>query len=130
MKVASRNFLITISIVTLLCIMFQLIWNSKAPENYVISNGFILLGMFVATVSLIHLFLIKASQGKAQEFIRKYLASTVLKFMFYVLVLIVLLLFSSDNKTAIILHFLFYYALFTVLEVSFLYRELQQLKNT
>ena len=53
----------------------------------------------------------------------------VLKFFFYFMLLLVFLLFSTENKQALILHFLFYYAVFTVLEVSMLYGEMQKGKK-
>ena len=45
------------------------------------------------------------------------------------MLLLVFLLFSTENKQALILHFLFYYAVFTVLEVSMLYGEMQKGKK-
>ena len=106
-----------------------MVWNNQAPEKYHLTNGFVLLGIFSLSITGIHLFLLNSAKGDGQAFVRKYMASTVFKFMFYILLLVVLLLFSRDNKTALILHFLFYYAVFTVLEVSFLYSELQKLKK-
>ena len=128
MKSSSTKFLIAVLVATLLCAALQVLWNNQAPEKYRLTNGFVLLGIFSFSITGIHLFLLNSAKGEGQAFIRKYMASTVFKFMFYILLLVVLLLFSSDNKTALILHFLFYYAVFTVLEVSFLYSELQKLK--
>lgn len=88
-----------------------------------------LLGIFAFLVTAIHLFLVNASNGDGQAFIRKFLAITVFKFMLYIFILLVFLLFSAENKQALILHFLFYYAVFTVLEVSFLYAEIQNQKK-
>ena len=92
-------------------------------------DGFLLLGIFAASVTAIHLILLKSSNGEGKLFVQKYLAATVFKFMFYVFLVIVFLLFSADNKTALILHFLFYYAVFTILEVSMLYTELNKLRG-
>ncbi|MES2620968.1 MAG: hypothetical protein V4615_08950 [Bacteroidota bacterium] len=129
MKSASTKFLITVFVVTVLCVVFQIVWNQQAPEKFRLANGFVLLGIFSLSITGIHLFLLHSAKGEGPAFIRKYLASAVLKFMFYIFLLVVFLLFSSDNKTALILHFLFYYAVFTVLEVSFLYLELGKLKK-
>ena len=129
MKSASAKFLVTILVVTAVCVALQLVWNNQAPAEFRLQNGFVLLGIFSLSITLIHLFLVNAAKGEGQAFIRKYMASTVFKFMFYILLLVVFLLFSTDNKTALILHFLFYYAVFTVLEASFLYSELRKLKK-
>jgi hypothetical protein len=129
MKSASNKFLMIAFAVTLICAVLQIIWNQQAPENFRLKNGFVMLGIFSLSITGIHLFLLSSAKGQPQAFIRKYLASTVFKFMFYILLLIVFLLFSADNKVALILHFLFYYAVFTVLEVSMLYSEMQKLKK-
>jgi hypothetical protein len=129
MKPASSKFLITVLVITLICVGLQLLWNSQSAEKFRIQNGFLLLGIFSLSITAIHLFLMRSAKGEPQAFVRKYLASTVFKFMFYVMLLIILLLFSADNKQALILHFLFYYAVFTVLEVGFLYNELRKLKQ-
>jgi hypothetical protein len=129
MKSSSIKFLITVFVVTVACVALQMVWNRQAPENYHLLNGYVLLGFFSLSITAIHLFLVNSAKGEPQGFIRKYMASTVFKFMFYMLLLIVLLLYTSDNKTILILHFLFYYAVFTVLEVGFLYNELRKLKR-
>jgi hypothetical protein len=116
-------------IITATCAGLQVLWNQQAPEHFRMKNGFVLLGIFSLSITAIHLYLLSSAKGEPQAFIRKYLASTVFKFMFYILLLVVFLLFSADNKTALILHYLFYYAVFTVVEVSMLYSEMQKLKK-
>jgi hypothetical protein len=129
MKSASTRFLVIVFLITLGCAVLQIVWNRQAPENFHLKNGFVLLAIFSLSITAIHLFLLSSAKGNPQAFIRKYLASTVFKFMFYILLLIIFLLFSEENKTALILHFLFYYAVFTVLEVSMLYSEMMKLKK-
>ena len=129
MKSSSGKFLKAAFVTTLICVVLQIIWNYYAPVNYVTETGFFLLGFFSLSVTGIHFFLISAAKGDQKAFIGKYMASTVFKFMFYLMLLVVLLLFSTENKVALILHFLFYYAVFTVLEVAFLYNELSKLKK-
>src|SRR4051812_20585108 len=129
MKSASNKFLMIAFVITLACAALQILWNHQAPENFRLKSGFVMLGIFSLSITVIHLFLLSSAKGQPQAFIRKYLASTVFKFMFYILLLVVFLLFSPDNKVALILHFLFYYAVFTVLEVSMLYTEIQKMKK-
>ncbi len=129
MKSSSTKFLIAVLLVTLVCAALQTVWNQQAPVKYVMQNGYLLLGIFSLSITAVHLFLAKSAKGDPKAFVGKYMASTVFKFMFYLMLLIVLLLYSSDNKRILILHFLFYYAVFTVLEVGFLYNELQKMKK-
>lgn len=98
------------------------------PDEKDLQNGILLLGIFATAVTAIHLFLLKQSGGDGKKFINSFLAASVLKFFFYMLVLIFFLLMTQENKQTLILHFLFYYAVFTVLEVSMLYNELQRAK--
>lgn len=128
MKNSSSKFQLVVLAITIICAAVQWFVNNNAPVPFRLQSGFLLLGLFSITVTALHTYLIKAANGDGQAFVRKYMASTVFKFLFYILVLIVLLLYSDENKRAIILHFLFYYALFTVLEVGFLYSELQRMK--
>lgn len=129
MKSSSAKFLSAVFILSAVCVGVEFLWNNQVVENMRMKNGFLLLGIFATSVAAIHLFLLQSSKGDGQQFVRKYLAATVFKFMFYILLVLVFLLFSIDNKTALILHFLFYYAVFTVLEVSMLYSELNKLKK-
>jgi hypothetical protein len=129
MKSSSLKFLSAVFILTGICGAIEFLWNNQVAENMRMKNGFLLLGIFAASVTAIHLFLLQSSKGDGQQFVRKYLAATVFKFMFYIFLVLVFLLFSTDNKTALVLHFLFYYAVFTVLEVSMLYSELSKLKS-
>ena len=126
MKTSSTKFLIAVFVLTAVCIALEFVWNNQVTETIKMKNGFLLLGIFATSVTAIHLFLLQSAKGNGQEFIRKYLAATVFKFLFYIFLVLVFLLFSTDNKTAMILHFLFYYAVFTVLEVSMLYGEMRK----
>lgn len=76
----------------------------------------------------VHLFLLNRAQGSGASFVRSFIGSTALKFMFYLMILIVFVLFTKDNKQVLVIHFLVYYAIYTVLEVAMLYSALQQLK--
>jgi len=129
MRAVVVKFLMSMALITDLCVVLQLVWNSQMPQTMQLQNGFWLLGIFVVAVTANHLFLILGSQGRPQVFIRKFLAATVFKFMFYILVLLAFFLFTAENKRALILHFLFYYALFSVLEVSMLYGEISKAKK-
>jgi hypothetical protein len=129
LKSASGRFILLASLITAGCAVLQIVWNQQAPVNLRLQSGFVLLGVFALSVTGIHLFLLRSAKGEPQAFIRKYLASTVFKFLFYILLLLVFLLFSEESKLALILHFLLYYAVFTVLEVGMLYTEMLKLKK-
>jgi hypothetical protein len=129
MKSSSTKFLIAVTVVTIICASIQAVWNNQAKPAYAFQTGYVLLAIFSLSVTAIHLFLLSAAKGDPKAFIQKYLATTVFKFMFYILLLVVLLLFTEIDKRVLIVHYLFYYAVFTVMEVSFLYTQLQNSKK-
>ncbi len=129
MKSPAVKFLLIVLAITLACAAGQTVFNQQAPAKFIMKNGYVLLGIFAVSVSVIHLFLLRSAQGRPQAFVTKFLGVTVFKFMFYMLLLIVYLLFTEENKMALILHFLFYYAVFTVLEVSMLYSEMEKMRG-
>ncbi len=129
MNNASIKFLIYILVVAIICVVLQFIWNAQMAESMKLKSGYILLGVFIACVTAVHIFLLRSAQGSPQGFIRNFMLATVLKFFVYLTVLIGFLLYSTENKKTLILHFLFYYAVFTTLEVAHLYSELRKLKN-
>jgi hypothetical protein len=121
MKQQTFKFLIAVVVLAIICFVLQIWWNVQLPEKMKLYNGGLLLGSFVAIVTSFHLFLLRQSDGTGSAFIRNFMASTVFKFFLYMSVLIGFLLYSPTNKQTIVLHFLFYYAVFTILEVSMLY---------
>ena len=124
MKTPRSKFLIAVTLLTILCGFLHWLWNRQALATMKMSDGYWLLGVFAILVTGFHLFLLKVAKGPGSTFVSYFMASTFFKFLFYILVLVVFLLFSTDNKMALILHFLFYYLVFTVLEVSMLYKEM------
>ncbi len=124
MKPANRRYLFIVAALTIICAALQFIWNKQAPDGIRMNDGFILLGVFATTVTAAHFFLLSVSENAPNAFVRSFMVSTAIKLMIYMTVLIAFLLYSKDNQKVLVLHFLFYYAVFTVFEVSMLYREL------
>ena len=123
MKPAATKFLVFVFILTALCVVLQYEWNLRAPERMHMYDGYYLLAIFSITVTAVHFLLLNAKNAPGSGFIRTFMLSTTLKFFFYLTVLAVFILLSRDNKIAIALHFLFYYFVFNVLEISMLYAE-------
>ena len=115
-----------IFVITVICIALQWEWNQQAPEKMRLQVGYYLLGIFAVTVTAVHLLLLNAKKSPGSSFIRAFMLATTLKFFFYLTVLAAFLLFTSENKQALALHFLFYYFVFNVLEISMLYVEIQK----
>jgi hypothetical protein len=123
-KSSVAPFLLGMFILTLLCAAFQYMWNAKVKADLSFPSGYVLLGIIVALVTGAHLLLVRAAKGSAQEFIRMYMASSVFKFLLYILVLVGFIFLTEESRKAIILCFLVYYVVFTVFEIVWLYTEM------
>ena len=128
MKTAATRFVLYVIGLTLLCIGLQALVYSQLGDTARLKTGFLLLSIFVVTTLAVHLFLLKSSEGKPQVFIRAFLGTTMGKFLLYLSVLTGFLMYGPETPKVLALHFLFYYAVFTVLEVSMLYSEIRKMK--
>ncbi len=97
-------------------------------QHWRLKSGYVLLGVFVLVTVFIHFVLLNSAKNSPQAFIRYFMGATMAKFLLYLSVLIGFLVFSTENQKAVVLHFLFYYAVFTVFEVSMLYGDLRKMK--
>lgn len=123
-KYSVAPFLLGMFVLTLLCAAFQYMWNAKVKADLSFPSGYVLLGIIVALVTGAHFLLVRAAKGSAQEFIRMYMASSVFKFLLYILVLVGFIFLTEESRKAIILCFLVYYMVFTVFEIVWLYTEM------
>ena len=123
-KSSVAPFLLGMFILTLLCAVFQYMWNAKVKADLSFPSGYVLLGIIVALVTGAHLLLVRAAKGSAQEFIRMYMASSMFKFLLYILVLVGFIFLTVESRKAIIFCFLVYYVVFTVFEIVWLYTEM------
>jgi len=123
MKSATTKFLALVFMLTVLCAALQWVWNNQMPEKMRLYDGYWLLGLFAITVTVVHLVMLNSKSGPGNSFIRAFMLSTTLKFFFYLTVLVAFLLYSKSNKQTLVIHFLFYYLVFSILEITMLYKE-------
>src|SRR5688500_14007633 len=98
MKSSSVKFLSMIVVITLVCGVLQIVWNNQAAEDMKLQHGFFLLGFFAVTAIGIHFFLLNSAKGKPQKFITSFLGSTVFKFFLYIIVLLLFLFLTNENR--------------------------------
>jgi len=123
-KSSIAPFLLGMVALTLVCGIFQYVWNIKVKPELIFPSGYVMLGIIVLLVTGAHLMLVRAAKGSAQEFIRMYMASSVFKFLLYILLLVGFIFLTDESRKAIILCFLVYYAVFTIFEIVWLYTEM------
>lgn len=120
------KFLLSVAVLTAMCAGLEYWWNLHAAEEMKFSNGYLMLGIFAVSVVAVHSFLLQSSKGEPKAFVNKFMAATFIKLFFYMFVLVFFLFLTETNKKALALHFLFFYAVYTVLEVSMLISALKK----
>lgn len=125
MKKPSARFIISVTVLTLLCVALQFVWNGRVEPEMQLRHGLLLLAIFPLSITAIHTALLQ-SADEPQGFVRKYMLTTVLKFFAYIVVLFAFLYMAAENKKVLALHFLFYYLVFTILEATLINADLKK----
>lgn len=128
MKLSDKRFWKMFTLLTLILFAQQWLWNVQASAGLKLPNGYLLLSIFSVSVAGFHWFLQRWSGGSAQVFVRSYMVSTVLKFMFYMALFGIFLYRFPQNRAGFVIHFLLYYVVFTLLELNFLFAEMKAKK--
>lgn len=126
MRSPVTRFLLAMVIITAICMVAEVLWKLYLPPVLGMQNGLVLLGIMVTVVTALHLFLLRSVEGRPQNFVRAFMVTMVLKFMLFMLLLVGFLMFTAESPKGVVLHFLLYYSLFTILEVAMLYRGVQK----
>ncbi|MCW5908036.1 MAG: hypothetical protein KIS94_09275 [Chitinophagales bacterium] len=120
------RFLLLAAGLFLVCIVNAFFWKSKLPQELVMYNGYMLLSIIAFISVSIHIVLLRSTEGDGQVFVRKFMAATMAKFLLYLGLVIVFMLFTDESKKAVVLYFLLGYIPFTILEASSLYAQLRK----
>lgn len=86
------------------------------PQFYSPSIYYLIAVVFAVNVSF-HSFLVYTAQKNNQAFVRRFLASTMLKLLVYLMVMLVLILIGTLNMKVVLICFLLLYIVFTVHEI-------------
>jgi hypothetical protein len=125
MHSANIKFIIWLVVLTALCLAGQYMWNSQAPAALKLYHGLPLLIIFPITIAALHLYLTRPGTN-AQSFTRNFMASSGLKLFVFAGVLVIFVMFSKQDVRVVAVHFLVYYALFTVFEVLMLQKAIKK----
>jgi hypothetical protein len=114
---------------TFLSVIATALFEQLVPE-YLVSRVLKLIPVFYFVLLLISkIILFRITSGNDRKFTQTFLGITIFRFLLYLAVLITYsLLFPADAVRFIISFFIFYF-LYTVLEISYLYRDLHPRKN-
>lgn len=89
-----------------------------------IDQYLLMIGFLVMVISIIHLVLLKVSEDKPQKFIRIFMIATMGKFVLYLVFILSIAFYYSQQATALLIAFLILYLCYTTLEVVYLRKHL------
>lgn len=82
---------------------------------------------FIMAITIIfHYYLLQASKGESKKFISKFMASSGIKLMIYLTVIVLFVLSYPKNITVFLVSFLISYFVFTFIEVVFILSHLKK----
>jgi len=102
----------------------QFAFNLYAPVQMTHKLAWVVFGVVAGITGALHFYLLYASGKDPKAFIRSFMATNTLKIFIYLGFLVVYVLFDKTGAAAFIGHFAAYYLIFTVFEVTLLYKYL------
>ena len=94
------------------------------PESLNAYHFLMMIGFLVLVTSIVHLVLLKVSEGKPQKFIRVFMVATMLKLVLYFCFILTMAFLYRDQAAGLLIGFLVLYLFYTTLEVYFLTKHL------
>jgi hypothetical protein len=121
---AHVRLLISFVLFAIIIASAQFVFNLYAPANLQTNMAWLIYAVVTGTTGAIHFFLIRAAAKDPKVFVRGFMAANTIKIFIY-LGFMVLYAFSVESGAGpFIGHFAAYYLIFTVFEVTLLYKYL------
>lgn len=105
------------------------VFSGMVREQFVSEVLFLIVPFFFIVCLLTRWVLIKQSKNDPKQFSRLYLGVTISRFYLYLAVLLVYSLVFRNDAVPFIISFFVFYILFTIFEVSMLYRKMHDGKE-
>lgn len=93
------------------------------PEKVAYKEFWVIQLVMILATLLFHYGLTRSAKSGGQAFVRYFMGATSVKLMIFMMVMIVYGLINKDAAFAFILHFFFFYFLYTIYEVAASYKE-------
>lgn len=118
MQKAIVNYILQSLIITfLLSIGYYLFYTYGAPQLYT-GNVYLVIGILFFVNIIFHSFFIQTIIKKNEAFVRRFLASTMLKLMIYLISLLIMIFIGLALIKVILISFLICYFVYTAHEIS------------
>ncbi len=118
-----KNYIVLLSLLTLafsLGIIFA--GTMMIPDKIDIITWCLLFYFFIITLGF-HIGLVNASKGRPQAFVRYYMATTTVKLLLHMMIIVLYALFNKEDAVRFITTFLVFYIIFTVFEVAVAWKQ-------
>lgn len=102
----------------------QFVFNLYAPLNFQTDMAWIVYTVVTGTTGAIHFFLIRAASKDPKAFVRGFMAANTIKIFIYLAFMVLYAFSVKSGAGPFIGHFGAYYLIFTVFEITTLYRHL------
>lgn len=118
MNALMKRFLIRSALLAIaFFVIGWIVYSQILPQYKMDIFPFILIFFFLAT-NLVHAYLLRIAGKDIAKFSTRYMATSMLKMFFYLLVAIAYIMISQEQLKLFLINFLIMYAGFTILEVA------------
>lgn len=124
-----KSFLIKLFVFSALLACLEYAWHTYAPAGKHMPYPWITLAFFILITALFHYLAIRTSKGKPQSFIRFYMASTALRMVLYMIIILAFRYIAPPVFVPFAIGFMVHYFAFTVFETPLLLNELKKAEN-
>jgi len=123
---SQKSFFVQISIFSIFTLGILLLWNQYASERFQSSLTWFIWLFFIATTTLIHLFLVKSTEKEPKKFVINFMLVTAIKLFGYLILILVYALIKREEALGFTVFFLSMYLLYSGFEVYTLLRHFRK----
>jgi len=124
LKLSPGKFFKALFSLSIFLIGLGLLYANWMPQALNAYHFLMMIGFMILVTSIVHIILIKVSEGKPQKFIRVFMVATMLKLILYFVFILTMAFLYRDQAAGLLICFLILYLFYTTLEVYFLIKHL------
>jgi len=124
LKLSPGKFFKALFSLSIFLVGLGLLYANWMPQTLNAYHFLMMIGFMILVTSIVHIILIKVSEGKPQKFIRVFMVATMLKLILYFIFILIMAFLYRDQAAGLLIGFLVLYLFYTTLEVYFLIKHL------
>ena len=117
-----QKFYLRLFLLSTLVAAILLGWNTFGPLNFRNTFSWYALVFFIISTAVIHYFMQESAKKSPQVFVRSFMAVTTIKLLAYLLFIVVIMMNRPPGVKVFVLHFLFFYFIYTSFETYQLFK--------